>query len=577
MERHPVPPPLGCKFFKGDTVASFNPDGSIQTSDGRTIFADDPVTVGEFAELAKLLVPQKTTGGWPFISGGGGGGSNLLAPVGNGAQGVQGAQGPTGPGGGAQGAQGSSGPQGVAGAQGSQGTTGAQGAQGPGLTTDIFAADRVVDPSGAGTDLTLASALAGLPATGGKIYIKAGAYVIPTLALPDKSVEIVGGGVGSTIITGPTGAAFFTSAFDQNRIFRDITFLGDGSAGQIFLSQTVSLTGANKIDIQNIVIPSGSGIEKIFVFAASARLEILDCSIFATATAASRFVDAAASPVIVDVYGTLMGGGGGISGSLVQISAVNSSFTLLNGFVIDSDSTFVACTLNSGLLTLGSDCGLTDCLFINGANISVTGSRVTITGCDFIGGPPTRWIDIVASGATPLNGSITGCLFGAVTSEAVRIAQTGWTVSGNALCTITETGAADGNFYDNNTGSAASTIIGDNSKVNDVLQKKVTGGATVDALTAVFTHTNPKGLTGAGSIKNTGANSLTVRRTGTDGYATTDFQEDVVISGATFAWPMDTALGTALSAFVTFTVSVKSTTPGSPTTYDLRHSSAGAY
>jgi len=151
-------------------LASFNPDGSIKTSDGRTIFADDPVTVGEFAELSKLLVPQKA-GGWPFAhgggggfvaSGGGGGGNQVVtAPVGNGAQGAQGSQGAQGPGvgaqgaqgsqgsggaqgtagaqgsqgpagSGAQGAQGSAGPQGMAGAQGSQGTIGAQGAQGSG-------------------------------------------------------------------------------------------------------------------------------------------------------------------------------------------------------------------------------------------------------------------------------------------------------------------------------------------------------------------------------------------------------------------------------------------------------------
>jgi hypothetical protein len=125
------------KTLKGDTVASFNPDGSIQTSDGRTIFADDPVTVGEFSELAKLLGPKSSGGGWPFVSGGGGGGtggSNLI-PVGNGAQGAQGSQGAQGPGVGAQGAQGPVGPQGFNGSNGAQGSqgatgTGSQGAQG---------------------------------------------------------------------------------------------------------------------------------------------------------------------------------------------------------------------------------------------------------------------------------------------------------------------------------------------------------------------------------------------------------------------------------------------------------------
>jgi hypothetical protein len=113
--------------------------------------------------------------------------------------------------------------------------------------------------------------------------------------------------------------------------------------------------------------------------------------------------------------------------------------------------------------------------------------------------------------------------------------------------------------------------------VNGFKRKNITGQATVNALTAVFTHENAKGLGGAGSIKNTGANSLTVRRTVTDGYGVTDFQEDTVLAGAILTWPMDTAIGTALPSYVSFTVSVRSTTAGLPTTFDLRHSSTGAY
>jgi hypothetical protein len=143
---------------------------------------------------------------------------------------------------------------------------------------------------------------------------------------------------------------------------------------------------------------------------------------------------------------------------------------------------------------------------------------------------------------------------------------------------ILEAGATSTNRIDNNRWVTNPTLIAaSDAVVNGFKRKNITGGATVDALTAVFTHLNDKGLAGAGSIKNTGANSLTVRRTVTDGYGVTDFQEDVVLAGASMQWPMDTAIGTAFAAYVSFTVSVKSTTPGSPTTYDLRHSSTGAY
>ena len=85
------------------------------------------------------------------------------------------------------------------------------------------------------------------------------------------------------------------------------------------------------------------------------------------------------------------------------------------------------------------------------------------------------------------------------------------------------------------------------------------------------------GLAGAGSIKNTGVtNTLTVRRTVTDGYGVIDFQEDDVLPGATLTWPLDTAIGTALPEFVAFTVSVKSKVAGNSTTFSIRHTSHGA-
>lgn len=102
-----------------------------------------------------------------------------------------------------------------------------------------------------------------------------------------------------------------------------------------------------------------------------------------------------------------------------------------------------------------------------------------------------------------------------------------------------------------------------------------TAGNTTNTLTTVFTHTGSVGLTGGGSIKNTGSNTLTIRRTVTDNYGVTDNQEDPVIAGASLTWSMETAIGTALPEFVSFAVAVKSTVTDNHTTFSVRHTSHG--
>ncbi len=191
-------------------------DGSIKLSDGRVLYANSLVLAQDLCEVVPLCVPPPA---WPFVSGGGGGGApgpagppgpaGAAGPQGvpgaaGGAQGPQGFQGLPGAFGGPQGAQG---PQGT-GVQGSQGS-GTQGFQGPQglLTNDIFAATRVVDPAGAGTDLTLAAAVAALPAAGGDIYLKPGTYPIAaTIVLPAKNIRIrsAGGTLGQGITPNAT-------------------------------------------------------------------------------------------------------------------------------------------------------------------------------------------------------------------------------------------------------------------------------------------------------------------------------------------------------------------------------------
>ena len=113
------------------------PDGSIQMSDGRIIYANSIILANDLIELLPLLIPPPA---WPFVSGGGGGGPGPQGPAGpagsgggggGGSQGTQGFQG-TNPG--VQGPQGFSGAAGTQGSQGNQGFTGtgAQGFQGLG-------------------------------------------------------------------------------------------------------------------------------------------------------------------------------------------------------------------------------------------------------------------------------------------------------------------------------------------------------------------------------------------------------------------------------------------------------------
>jgi len=110
-------------------MAIRRPDGTIQMSDGRILYADSTVLAQDVIELIPLFVPPAA---WPFVSGGGGGGG-AGTPGTRGANGAPGLQGPQGTNPGVQGPQGNAGPQGnqgLRGPQGNQGPLGPQGNQG---------------------------------------------------------------------------------------------------------------------------------------------------------------------------------------------------------------------------------------------------------------------------------------------------------------------------------------------------------------------------------------------------------------------------------------------------------------
>jgi len=681
-------------------LASRLPDGSIQLSDGRIVYANSLILGADLCEIVPLCVPPPA---WPFVSGGGGGGAGPQGPAGPagsggggaGTQGQQGFQGtnpgPAGPqgnngpqgfqglaGSGTQGFQGSSGlqgnqgnqgltgsqgnqgNQGNAGAQGNQGnqgtagTQGFQGFQGPSNAgADIFAATRVVSLiPGDGTDLTIAAAIAALPAEGGYIYVKQGTYPqAATLTMPDKPVIIRGSGDGTVISLGANAIPAFTIptglSVRRDYVFENMLVTGTSVANQKIWSiedangfGVVRASHVNSTEIQfPIHITDGFGTEITTVC-------LDDCHFRLLADGSSILVNQPALTAVptnvwmqrVWFYTEYSDA---ITGALTSDAVFATSINFLGEDCVLAigTSSIVGCLnltdshifnfgpgANPVISVFGDDFGIIpDCLVgCSGqfVNFSLEGNGCAVIGgryrsCSFTDGAISFFTDIffftdltvesaviIGTGNTFIKGceftnkgttfvldgnfaSIVGCEFSLIsyvgltsvirtTNGTAKIADNRFVA--NTVPAILEAGAISTNNIDNNRWATNPTLLNDSDAVvNGFKRKNITGGATVDALTAVFTHVNDKGLAGAGSLKNTGANDLTVRRTVTDGYGTTDFQEDVVLSGASIQWPMDTAIGTAFSAYVSFTISVKSTTPGSPTTYDLRHSSTGAY
>lgn len=100
-------------------------------------------------------------------------------------------------------------------------------------------------------------------------------------------------------------------------------------------------------------------------------------------------------------------------------------------------------------------------------------------------------------------------------------------------------------------------------------------GTTTDSFVTVFTKTYATGLIGVGTIKNTGgSNSLSVKETITDAFGVTDSVTSVVTFGSYRTIDATSVIGAARLPYTSYTVDVKSATPGSATTYSLKFSTS---
>jgi hypothetical protein len=239
-------------------MAELLKDGSIRMRDGRILWGKDIVQIIDVFELNELLTPA------PKGAGGGFGGGR-----------------------GARGAQGPPGVISIVQDEGfnlpSQNTLNFIGGSvsvvnDPGngrlniTVNDIYAATRVVSLTpGEGTDLTIASAVAALPAEGGTIFIKQGTYpVAATIIIPDKDVTFAFSGGAKITTTGLGANPLFKSNTGltaiRKLIFWSPTAVGENLAtAQYFLE----LADVNSRCLPEIYSPNITQFRRVFNISAA--------------------------------------------------------------------------------------------------------------------------------------------------------------------------------------------------------------------------------------------------------------------------------------------------------------------
>lgn len=237
------------------------------------------------------------------------------------------------------------------------------------------------------------------------------------------------------------------------------------------------------------------------------------------------------------------------------------------------------CTFSRSAVTDGAISFFTDCYFTGSGPTTALScsSSTSVKGCVFDGSPLDFYIDGRFY-------SVIGNWFAIGATNAIRITNGAAIITGNIFNTnaqdpIVEVGSSFNKISDNYQLTTPSTgfLADSNAVINGVRRHNETGTSTTDAYVVLMAHSGPKGLAGSGSIKNVGVtNTLTIKLKGTDSYGTVDEQTYDVLPTASLNWSVDDPLGTSLPPFVLYQIEVKSTVPGNPTTYDLRHASVGA-
>lgn len=450
----------------------------------------------------------------------------------------------------------------------------------PGAGSDIYAATRVVSLiPGDGTDLTIAAALAALPAEGGLIFIKQGTYAIAaSLVIPDKPVAIRGAGDGTIIDIGANAITAFTTAFDRDLSFESFRVTGNGSAGQGFFDYTGAAARVSQLTFRSILVGNYDGasnsVETIIrsTIAVLNNVRVSDSFFVVPLSVAGRFISVAATGGDFRVERSHVFGSGGVSGN-PQLFAENCEFSIgANGMALVGNSGIDNCAFTGASTVQGiAQCRISGCNFDGGTKLRFTGSRNLVVNSVFLSVIATH-IETIGSQL-----SVVGCSFLNFTSEAVLISGASeCIIVGNQGCKVTESGVGtNDNLYSNNTGFGGSSISGPNSVVNGARRKDSTD-STTDAFVVVFTHTNFKGLLGIGTVKNTDAvDTMDVRETVTDAFGVTSAFITSISPGNDYMLDPQTYINLARPPYTSYAVAVRSTVGGAPATYELHHVSQG--
>lgn len=476
------------------------------------------------------------------------------------------------------------------------------------------------------TQAGLIAAIAALPAGGGTIYLGEGTLTLTSTITLSKNVKLIGAGIGVTIISVSTAISIFTFG-DVEVTVSDISVVGNDTAGQKFITLTADATNAKLVTLSNIRIGTtvggfgaADGVRTVLDMGGFARNWVISDFTYFVASATGAFLANGAS-------GTMrlsnVSGNGSFAGSNMTVEASNWTLSSSSGNItIGNQAKISNCTLNAANITFGSQAFIANSFLVGaitlgatsavsggslqggvtlGASSKVTGAElivptismaaacvlegcvqngattaVTATGggCKLLGCVLTSFTCATAGADEHV---IKGCTFTGAGNNVTLTDCDGCVVEGNVDCQVNETATSDGNVYNNNTGFSGSTIIGANSVVNGA--KKFGGtGNTADAYATLLTHTNPKGLVGIGTIKNThGSNSMTVEEQVIDAFGVTTTSETPVAAGDTYLLDPQTNFSTTgCPPYLSYRVRVKSTSAGNAASYSIQHASQGA-
>ena len=317
------------------------------------------------------------------------------------------------------------------------------------------------------------AAVDALPSAGGVVYLPEGKYLIATtITMPNKPVKMLG--VNPGLFVGSTQGTIIDVAAVAIPIitipgtvglldydFEDIKFLGTAVAGQ----HAVDCSDFVQVYFRRCQFDN---VDAIFdANAAGPGVTLIDCNSVSPGTQSIAIGSSG--------YGLTIRGGTFRVNSTIAISgpaACNFTDVRVNhlsttaSIALDSVSTLTACRLLNCDTTIGAN-GTSRLIGVafSGGSLTVSSIENVISGCIF-----EDMTTGIAVTSTDL--SVTGCVFTGVTTA------------------VLESGGADRNRYSNNSGWGNSTIIGnesllDNLNVRNVKTYGATGDGTTDDAAAI--------------------------------------------------------------------------------------------